>query len=271
VAADFLRLREALVPYLYTLARQAHDRGLPMVRPLYVRWPNRAASYEHPTQYTLGRDLLVAPVSAPGNPAEVQVWFPPGRWVDWFTGRRHRGPATKRLSVPLDRMPVFLRAGGVVPTQPPVATTPAGPPRALVLTAHRGRGGLSLYDDAGDGLAHERGLLSRTRVTQRPAPGAHTLTIGAARGGFAGLPRRRGYEVRVAGVPRPHTVTVGGRRTSRWSYDPGRRTAIVRAGRLPTRRATRIVLRWGSPSRAPVRRRSRPPSSCVGSRAMASC
>ena len=243
VAADFLRLRESLVPYLYTLARQAHDRGLPMVRPLYLGWPNQGAAYEHAKQYTLGRDVLVAPVSAPGNPAEAEVWFPPGTWVDWFTGRRHRGPATKRLSVPLERMPVFVRAGGIVPTQPAVASTPAAPPRTLVLTAHRGRGGLSLYDDAGDGLAHERGRFSRTKITQRPVRGGHTLTIGPARGRFAGHPRRRGYEVRFVGVSRPRTVAVGGRRTSRWSYDARKRTATVRAGRLPMRRATRIVLR----------------------------
>ena len=123
VAADFLRLREALVPYLYTLSRESHDRGLPMVRPMYLGWPNQRAAYDHPTQFTLGRDLLVAPVSRPGNPARKTVWFPPGAWVDWFTGERHTGPGTKALSVPLDRMPVFVRAGGIVPTQPPVATT----------------------------------------------------------------------------------------------------------------------------------------------------
>jgi hypothetical protein len=124
IAADFLRLRAALVPYLYTLARDAHDTGMPMVRALYLQWPRRAAAYRHPTEYTLGRDVLVAPVTAPGD-AEVSVWFPPGTWVDWFTGKRHRGPATKRLAVPLERMPVFVRAGAVVPTQPSAPTTPA--------------------------------------------------------------------------------------------------------------------------------------------------
>jgi alpha-glucosidase (family GH31 glycosyl hydrolase) len=242
VAADFLRLREALGPYLYTVARAAHDRGLPMVRPLYLHWPKQEAAYEHPTQFTLGRDLLVAPVSEPGDPASVDVWFPPGKWVDWFTGGRHRGPAVERLSVPLERMPVFLRAGGIVPTQPPVATTAAAPSASLVLTAHRGRGRLSLYDDAGDGFAHEQGGFSRTRIAQRPRRGRHTFTIGAARGRFTGLPRRRAYELRVVGVRRPRRVSVGGRRTSRWSYDAGTRTVTVRVGRRSTLRRTHIVL-----------------------------
>ena len=241
VAADFLRLREALVPHLYTLARRAHDTGVPMVRPLYMTWPREAAAYEHPTQFTLG-DLLVAPVAVPGSPAQVKVWFPPGAWVDWFTGERHRGPAVKELSVPIERMPVFVRAGGIVPTQPPVATTAPGPPASLLLTAHRGRGRISYYDDAGDGLEYERGRFARTAIAQRPGRRSHALTIGPARGRLAGMPRRRTYELKLVGIWRPRSVTVGGRRTSRWTYDAGTKTLTVRAGTLPTRRATRIVV-----------------------------
>jgi alpha-glucosidase (family GH31 glycosyl hydrolase) len=242
-AAEFLRLREALVPYLYTLARDAHDTGVPMVRPLYLGWPHHDAAYAHPAQYMLGPDLLVAPVAAPGDPAEVDVWFPPGRWVDWFTGEVHRGPGNERLSVPLGRMPVFLRAGGVVPTQPAVPTTPAAPPTSLVLTAHRGNGSLRLYDDAGDGLDYEGGAFNRTTVSQRGMRGAHVLRIASARGSFAGVPRRS-YEIRLAGVPRPRTVRVAGRRISRWSYDSATRTVTVRTGSRATSRATRIVVRW---------------------------
>jgi alpha-glucosidase (family GH31 glycosyl hydrolase) len=242
VAASFLRLREALGPYLYALARGSHDTGVPMVRPLWFTWPREAAAHTHGTQFTLGRDVLVAPVARPGNPASVSVWFPPGTWTDWFTGERHRGPAVKRLSVPLNRMPVFVRAGGVVPTQPPVATTPAAPPASLVLTAYRGRGGFTLYDDAGDGLAYERGEFARTRVTQRRLRrGRHVVTIGRARGRFAGFPRRRSYELRLVGVRRPRAVTVAGKR-KRWRYDARTRTVTLRLTR-PTRRATRIALR----------------------------
>src|SRR5207248_5153322 len=66
IAAGFLRLREALVPYLYTLARGAYDSGLPIARALYLQWPGQPAAYQHPTEYTLGSDMLVAPVTSPG-------------------------------------------------------------------------------------------------------------------------------------------------------------------------------------------------------------
>ena len=79
VAADFLRLRESLVPYLYSLARQAHDTGMPMARALWLQWPELDAAYEHPSQYTLGRDVLVAPVSGPGDPAQARCGSRPAR------------------------------------------------------------------------------------------------------------------------------------------------------------------------------------------------
>jgi alpha-glucosidase (family GH31 glycosyl hydrolase) len=206
IAAEFLRLRGSLVPYLYTLAREAHDRGLPIARAMYLQWPRRSAAYRHPTQYTLGRDVLVAPVADPGDPAETTVWFPPGTWIDWFTGERHRGPGAVQLSVPLERMPVFVRAGGIVPTLPPLDTTPAGTLKRLVLTAYRGSGRLRLYDDAGEGLAYERGAFSRTTISQRRTRGRTVVTIGRARGELA--PTRRVYELRLVGVPRPGSVTV---------------------------------------------------------------
>jgi alpha-glucosidase (family GH31 glycosyl hydrolase) len=235
VAAAFLRLRESLVPYTYTLAKEAHDTGMPMVRALYLGWPHAAAAYEHPTEYTLGRDVLVAPVTEPGDPAPAEVWFPPGTWVDWFTGERHRGPAVAKLSVPLERAPVFVRAGAVVPTQPPVATTPAGPPAALVLTAYRGNGSGRLWDDDGVALVY-RG--ARTTFTHR----GRTLTIGAARGRFAGQPAARSYEVRLVGYKRPRRVTVAGR-ARRFTYEAAKRTVVVQTGPLSVGRATKVVVR----------------------------
>src|SRR5947209_15683866 len=68
-AAGFLRLREALIPYTYTLSRRAYDAGLPITGALYLQWPGRPAAYQHPSEYTLGPDMVVAPVTAPGDPA----------------------------------------------------------------------------------------------------------------------------------------------------------------------------------------------------------
>jgi hypothetical protein len=237
IAARFLRLRESLVPYLYGLSRAAHDRGLPMARPLYLTWPGQDAAYEHGSQYTLGRDLLVAPVAEPGDPAQVQVWFPPGVWVDWFTGERHRGPALRTLAVPIDRLPVFARAGSILPTQPVAATTPAGPAPRVTLVAHAGNGRTVVYDDDGAGLAYERGAFSRTVVVQRQAGDGLRLRIGPA---SRPLPARRAWEIRLRGVARPRAVRVNGRAFTTWTHADG--TLSLDLGARSTRRAVNVVV-----------------------------
>jgi len=152
----------------------------------------------------LGRDLLVAPVAKPGDPGRKTVWFPPGRWVDFFTGRVHRGPRVATLSVPLERMPVFVRAGAIVPMQPEVPTTAVGSPPKVILTVFPGRGRATLYDDAGDGLDARHAT-----TTIRQARGK--LVIGAMKGSYAGRPSRRSWEIRIG----KRTIRTGARSTHR--------------------------------------------------------
>jgi hypothetical protein len=243
IAAEFLRLRSSLVPYLYTLARRAHDTGLPMVRGMYLRWPEQENAYRHDRQYMLGDDLLVAPVGAPGDPATKTVWLPPGDWVDFFTGQRRRGPRVAKLAVPLGRMPVFARAGAVLPSQRYAPHQPKRPPDPLVVTAWAGSdGAFRLYEDAGDGLAYRKRRFAFTRIVHDDR-GAHrsVVTIGRAVGRFRRMRASRRWVVRLVGVARPSRATVDGRPAT-VRYDAARRTAIVRTGRLSTTRPVRVVV-----------------------------
>ncbi len=243
-AADFLRLREALVPYTYTLARRSHDTGLPMAGALYLTWPGRAAAYRHPSEYTFGRDVVVAPVTAPGDPARVTLWVPPGTWFDRFTGQRFTGPAERTLSVPLSRMPVLVRAGAVIPTQPPADHATTGPSPRQIVTAYPGaRGAFDLYDDAGSGFGYERTEFTRTRLAQARRGGRTTLTIGPARGRFPGAPATRSWDLRLLGIARrPRAVTVNGRRATA-AYDATSRTLTLSLSGRRTSRALRVVVR----------------------------
>lgn len=226
-ATAALRLRGELVPYTYTAARRAVDTGLPIAGPLYLAWPARTAAYQHPTQYTYGRDLVVAPVTAPGNPARTTLWVPPGDWVERTTGRRFRGPQVVTLSVPLDRIPVLVRAGAVIPTQATGVRTGTAPKKRLVLTAYPGRRGTgTLYDDAGSGFGYARGEYTRTSFTQTRKAGAITLGIGPARGSFPGALARRQWDLRIKAVDRPRRVTLDGRAV-RWTYDAATRELKV--------------------------------------------
>jgi hypothetical protein len=248
--ADILRLREALVPYVYTLARETYDTGLPIVRGLYLQWPELEGAYGSRSEYTVGKDLLVVPVASPGDPATTTVWFPPGEWVDLFTGQRHRGPGSETLSVPLARMPVFASAGAVVVTQPEVSHTPPGPASALIATAYPGgRGAFALYDDQGVGFGYQRRAFTRTPLVHVQRGGRSELTIGPARGAFVGALSARAWELRFPGVPAPRRVTINGRSLKRmpiasglgWSYDTAARTLHVLTGQAPTGRRLDVV------------------------------
>jgi hypothetical protein len=244
IAAGFMRLRGSLVPYLYTLSRQAHDTGLPLARPMYLDWPRAGAAYRFDGQYMLGDSLLVAPVAKPGKRAAKRVWFPRGEWVDTFTGAVHRGPGPKRFVVPLDRMPVFARAGSVVPRQPYTGQSNRGQARELTLDVYAGDdGGFTLYEDSGDGLGYERGESARTRLRWSESRRSATLSIGAAQGGYPGKPKQRAYEVRLASPRRPDRVVLdaGGRaRRLPSGFDRESGRTVVRIGRLPTGRGANL-------------------------------
>lgn len=251
VAARFLRLRGTLVPYLYTLARQARETGLPIARAMYLRWPEHGRAYAYDRQYMLGPDVLVAPVGVPGDPARKTVWFPPGEWIDYFTGERQRGPGVRTLSVPLERAPVFVREGSVIPTQRYSPRPSRRPPDPLVVTAYSGRdGSFRLYEDSGDGLAYRRGHFAHTRLAHEEHGRESALGIDRARGRFPGRSARRRYEVRFVEVAEPGSATVDERparrvargRANGWWYKRRTRTAVVRTGALPTNRPARVAV-----------------------------
>ncbi|GII22651.1 hypothetical protein Pme01_22480 [Planosporangium mesophilum] len=240
-AANALRLREALVPYTYTLAWQAHRTGMPITRPLYLDYPEYDEAYRDPSEYLYGPDVLVAPVTTPGDVAAREIWFPPGRWTDYFTGATYTGPATTTLRVPLDRMPVFVKAGGIIPQQPGRSSVNADPAGPLTLTVYAGADGdFTLYNDAGEGTGYARGEYSQTPISYRSAG---SVTIGADRGTYPGRPSGRSYAVDLVGVAAPGRVTVDGHRLPQtsadsampgWWYDPGTATLHIRTEALPT-------------------------------------
>jgi hypothetical protein len=252
ITESFLRLREALLPYTYTLAAEANQTGLPMARPLYLDYPDQPSAYQNPTEYLYGPDMLVAPVTTPGDVASTTVWFPPGKWVDFLTGATFTGPSTTTLAVPLDQMPVFVRQGGIVPEQ--ASTGGSGPPHSLTAVVYPGSSGsFDLYGDAGTGLGYTKGHRTETRITtssSAPASGPPSVrvTIGAARGSYRGEPTSVATTIEMVDVTRPDLVTLDGRKLSpgntsghHWSYRASTSTLTVDIGPRPVAQNVRVL------------------------------
>ena len=264
IASDFLRLREALVPYTYTLVAGAHTDGLPMTRPLYLDYPDQAAAYANPGEYLYGPDMLVAPVTAPGSVADTTVWFPPGRWVDYFTGATFTGPSSNTLSVPLGRMPVFVRAGGIIPEQSASAGASGVPTGRTVLKVFSGSpGSFNLYGDSGTGLGYTTGASTETSITDSPGatagggrvPASH-VTIGPARGHYPGEPASTAYQVEMIDLTRPTQVTLNGRpldevatssTAAGWYYRTDTQTVVIDTPARPASGTVSVIATGAAP------------------------
>jgi alpha-glucosidase len=155
IAREVLRLRYRLLPYLYTLAWEANRTGHPLVRPLW--WPDARdrALWSAQDAFLLGDALLVAPVLDEGARSRTVI-LPRGTWYEMDSARKHRGPGLATLDAPLDRIPVLIRAGSVLPQEEHLEGS-AGPTLLLsVYQPDESPGSGVLYSDAGDGYGPGR-------------------------------------------------------------------------------------------------------------------
>lgn len=245
-ATKFLNLRERLVPYTYTLAREATETGTPIVRPLYLQYPAEQESYALAgSEYLYGPDVLVAPVSSPGDTATTSVWFPTGStWTDWFTGKTYQGGTTAKITTDLSTMPVFVRSGGIVTTRTDDVANDAAKPldTATVTVATGAEGRASLYEDDGESADLSR---SATTVIDYAENGPnHRLTIGRTEGTYVGQPVSRTWTATFLGADAPAVVQVDGHRLppSSWTYDRATRTLTVKTPVRPL--AKKVVISY---------------------------
>ena len=242
-AVKFLRLREALVPYTYTLARQAVRTGVPVVRAPYLEYPAESAAYAAAaTQYFFGPDLLVAPITSPGTSATAQVWFPSGQWVDLFTGKAWAGGSTQAVTADLDAMPVFLKAGAIVALRgTAVANDAQNPLTSVALTvAAGGSGAFRLYED--NGSTTDLAQSATTDIAYAETPAGRRLTIQPVRGSFDGQVTQRSWQAVFLNTGAPTSVTLDGvpLASSSWTYDAASRKLTVNVAQRFVGRTTVI-------------------------------
>jgi alpha-D-xyloside xylohydrolase len=157
ILARFLRLRYALVPYLYAQAKRTTDTGAPFMRALFMDFPSDETAKALTDEYMLGDALLVAPVTEQGRTSR-RVYLPAGSdWYDFWSERRLAGGTWIEADAPIDRIPVFVRAGSILPLGASVQST-ATPQPLAELRVYPGRDArFALYDDDGVSNAYRRG------------------------------------------------------------------------------------------------------------------
>lgn len=203
----YIELRYRLLPYIYTITEESSRTGLPMMRPLFLEYPEAENLYTNDEEFLFGSDVLVAPeVWNFTTPYNVQ--FPPGAWYDYWSGRQLKDSTTVAPS--LDQLPMYVRAGAIIPQGPVIQSTadvPNGPLELRVYPGPACRG--SVYLDDGNTFNYERGAFVRQDFSCTALQGSVGVRLTPAQGSYT--PWWRQVELTIYGANPAARVTVGGK------------------------------------------------------------
>lgn len=216
ISRDFLRLRYQLLPYLYTLAHENYKSGMPLARPLFFSDPADQNLLNESDSYLWGDNFLISPVVASGV-KEKDVLVPKGNWVNFWTDEIVTGGKKITVSAPLDKMPIFVKAGSVIPMAPVMIYTDERPLDTLMIRVYPDSGTMgsfTLYEDDGESLDYQTGAFSETHFSQAGSNSQGkselTLTAEKPKGTFTGQVQNRVFlfEIRLM-KEKPESVFVG--------------------------------------------------------------
>ena len=232
VMNDFMRLRHQLFPYLYTMNHRAHADLLPLMRPMYHVYPECTDAYQVGNEYWFGSEMIAAPITDPADAsglAPADVWLPEGTWVDAMTGYIYKGNQRLMVCRPLEQMPLFLKAGGIVPLQAhQVKGNRLGQSADMqVVVAPGASGTFKLYEDDGVSLDFQQGKYATTPLTLDWSDKSAVFTIGEAEGDVSLLPQGRTWTVLFRGWRKGCTFTINGEKVCA-AYDAATNTYTVK-------------------------------------------
>jgi alpha-glucosidase (family GH31 glycosyl hydrolase) len=208
ICRKYLELRYRLLPYLYSVVYEGHKTGLPIIRALWLHYPEDATAIARGDQYLWGRDILVSPVTEKGATSR-SVYLPRGSWYDFWTEEKIEGAREISKSVDLATMPLYVRAGSIIPLVPVKQYSGENVAGPLTLQIYPGAdGSFLLYEDDGNSFDYRKGKWmgiemrwndSRRRLTLRLAEQSQMLP-----------PLRRAMEVRLASGTGTRSVVFAG-------------------------------------------------------------
>lgn len=198
ILVSYDKLRSRLLPYIYSLAWKVTSDDSTIMRPLVMDWRTDEKVRNIGDEFMFGPGLLVSPVTEQGA-TEREVYLPPAaKWYDFWTGKSTNGDQQIEASAPLDRIPLYVKAGSILPMGPAVEYAGEKPDAPIELRVYRGADAhFDFYEDQGDTYNYEKG--ERAVIPIDWNDGTHTLTIGAREGSYPGMPRQHRFNVVVVG------------------------------------------------------------------------
>eukprot|EP00123_Amoebidium_parasiticum_P005413 comp16613_c0_seq1/m.14771 comp16613_c0_seq1/g.14771 ORF comp16613_c0_seq1/g.14771 comp16613_c0_seq1/m.14771 type:complete len:881 (-) comp16613_c0_seq1:449-3091(-) len=265
---DFLKTKSALTPYMYAYAHQADQHGWPIVRGMHWEFPTdeKIQGEEYKYQFMLGESILVAPVFHPISETggfRDNIYLPAvdtGEWYDYWNGTQHKVVHGSRVvdhyHAPLEIIPVFVRAGAIIPMYEPARSDSLQPKDHLILdlyaftTSEEGQRftRFTIYEDDGETYAYKNGAVALTHVFLSSLTKSHRImhqqvVIGGAQGTYEGMPTTRHYTLVIHGVhmgalseilangeivPRAESASALEEADHAWFYDQSEKSGTLR-------------------------------------------
>jgi alpha-glucosidase len=208
ICRKYLELRYRLMPYLQTVVRECFDTGLPIMRALWLHYPDDPAAVARGDEYLWGRDILVAPVVARGATSR-RLYLPRGPWIDFWTNEPVDGGREIDRPVDLETMPLYVRAGAILPLGSVKQYVGENVSEPASLVVYPGaNGAASLYEDDGRTFSYRQGAYMRVAMTWQDQ--TRTLTLRPTAGSRMLPPSPRPFTVRVAGSTDTQSVNYTG-------------------------------------------------------------
>jgi len=204
ILVEYDRLRYRMMPYIYSLAWKVTNQNYTPMRPLVMDFRDDVKAQNIGDQFLYGPAFLVNPVTEQGA-TERHLYLPVSTWYDFWTGERLQGGAWINAHAPIERMPLFVRTGSIVPLGPDEQYAAEKPADPIELRIYRGADGdFTLYEDENDNYNYEKGVHAEIPISWNEA--RHMLTLGDRHGSFPGMLEERTFH--IVFVARDHGTVV---------------------------------------------------------------
>jgi alpha-glucosidase len=230
IRRKYIELRYRMLPYIYTYIEETARTGIPLMRPLVLEYPKTEEFYGENRDFLFGPDLFVSPVVSETLDAH-SVKLPPGEWYDFWTSEKHSDKSEIKLHPRLDEVPLYVRAGAILPLQPVIQNTGETPKGPLQLraylpstTTNSGCSG-KLYQDDGHTFAYQKGEVLRMNYSCQVSAGAITVNSRVEVDAFH--PWWNSAELTIYGAALPKEIRLGNAIVHEWRYDSQTPAVIV--------------------------------------------
>lgn len=241
-----IKLRYAMFPYLYTMARKCYDTGVGICRPLYYEHPEEDEAYANEGEYYFGDDILVAPIveASENGISRKTIWFPEGNWWSVAHNKLIQGGKSETLEFSLDQIPYFIREGAVIVNNPESVKSMTERPDNLIVNIIDGTDGeTELYEDSGDSNDYDRNYAT-TLISHKKKGNRGIYTISPRQGTAERLPDERGYELRIYNTGKPEGDALADGKKVEVKYDPATRCTTLTLPKAPCTRERKVEIQY---------------------------